>query len=273
MIHLITKEIATMHIWKTLLATTAVLGCTQIAKADLTINGETGLFLNPTAAIVQKDKPQIQANYFDLGTHYEDKFYGIYGAMQAADKLEISAGIDKFDSSNKYPTAWDRNGFDVGAKYQLFTQQAKGFSLAIGGGYDRGLIDNIRVYAAASKSFNSSSKRAPIIGTLGVRWDRYTDFSVSESDDHSSKISAFAGAEVPLTRDGALSLIGEIQTKNVGGSLTASSDAQFPYSLGLRYHPRNQAFSLGAGIARQGLNTPIESQPRFFVQAGYTFGK
>ena len=262
-----------MHIWKTLLATTAVLGCTQIAKADLTINGETGLFLNPTAAIAQKDKPQIQANYFDLGTHYEDKFYGIYGAMQAADKLEVSAGIDKFDSSSEYPTAWDRNGFDIGAKYQLFTEQEKGFSLAVGGGFDRGLLDNIRMYAAASKSFGSKNKRAPIIGTLGVRWDRYTDFSVSDSDDHSSKASVFAGVEVPLTRDGDLGLIGEIQSKNVSGSLTASSDAQFPYSLGLRYHPRNHAFSIGAGIARQGLNTPIESQPRFFVQAGYTFGK
>jgi hypothetical protein len=263
-----------MHIWKTLLATTAILGCTQIAKADLTINGETGLFLNPTAAIAQKGKPQIQANYFDLGTDYKDKFYGIYGAMQAADKLEISAGIDKFASSSKYPTAWDRSGFDIGAKYQLFTEQEKGFSLAVGGGFDRGLIDNIRVYAAASKSFNGNSKRAPITGTLGVRWDRYTDFSSSGGpDEHSSKASIFAGVEVPLTRDGALGLIGEIQTKNVGGSLIANSDAKSPYSLGLRYHPRNQAFSIGAGIARQGLNTPIESQPRFFVQAGYTFGK
>lgn len=263
-----------MHIWKTLLATTAVLGCTQIAKADLTISGETGLFLNPTAAIVHKDKPQIQANYFDLGTDYKDKIYGIYGAVQAADKLEVSGGIDKFASSGQYPTAWDRSGFDIGAKYQLFNQQEKGFSLAVGGGYDRGLIDNIRVYAAASKAFNGSSERAPIIGTLGARWDRFTDFSSSGGpDNHSSKASVFAGVEIPITRDGALNLIGEIQSKNVGGSLTASSNAQFPYSLGLRYHPRNQAFSIGAGIARQGLNTPIESQPRFFVQAGYTFGK
>jgi hypothetical protein len=145
--------------------------------------------------------------------------------------------------------------------------------LAVGGGYDRGLIDNIRVYAAASKSFNGSSKRAPIIGTLGVRWDRYTDFSSSGPDEKTSKASAFAGVEVPLTRDGALSLIGELQSKNIGDPLTASSDAKFPYSLGLRYHPRNQAFSIGAGVARQGLNTPYESQPRFFVQAGYTFGK
>jgi hypothetical protein len=108
---------------------------------------------------------------------------------------------------------------------------------------------------------------------LGVRWDRYTDFSSSGPDEKTSKASAFAGVEVPLTRDGALSLIGELQSKNIGDPLTASSDAKFPYSLGLRYHPRNQAFSIGAGVARQGLNTPYESQPRFFVQAGYTFGK
>jgi hypothetical protein len=263
-----------MYIWETILATTTILACTQIAKADLTINGETGLFLNPTAAIAQKGKPQIQANYFDLGTDYEDKFYGVYGAMQVADKLEVSAGIDKFASSGGYPTAWDRTGFDIGAKYQLFNDYKNGVSLAVGGGFDRGLIDNIRVYAAASKSFRDSDKHAPILGTLGVRWDRFTDFSSSGGpDEHTSKASVFAGVEIPLTRDGTLGLIGEIQTKNVGDPLTASSDARFPYSLGLRYHPRKQAFSVGAGIARQGLNTPFESQPRFFVQVGYTFGK
>jgi hypothetical protein len=37
--------------------------------------------------------------------------------------LEVSGGIDKFASRGGIPTAWDRSGFDIGAKYQLFNQQ------------------------------------------------------------------------------------------------------------------------------------------------------
>lgn len=254
--------------WKAVIATAAILGCTQMARADLNINGETGLFLNPTAAVVQKDRPQIQGNYYDLGSDYKDEFFGLYGAISPANKLEISAGIDRFNSSGSIPTSWDRNGFDVGAKYQLFTQQQKGFSLAVGAGYDRGLLNNIRVYAAASKAFNGSNRRAPVIGTLGVRWDRFDDVGLPDS---SSQASVYAGLEVPVVSSGELSAIGEIQSKNTDG--TFGPDEKFAYAVGLRYHPKSQAFSISAGVARQGINTPWENNSRLFVQVGYTFGK
>ncbi|MEO6909260.1 MAG: hypothetical protein ABI210_15370, partial [Abditibacteriaceae bacterium] len=56
------------HTWKAALAVAAVamIGTAGAARADLNISGETGLILNPTAEIVQKGHPQIQANYYGI---------------------------------------------------------------------------------------------------------------------------------------------------------------------------------------------------------------
>jgi hypothetical protein len=249
------------HTWKVAVAAAALVGTASIAKADLNLSGETGLILNPTAQIVQKGHPQIQANYYDFSSEYKDKIYGLYGAIQAADKLEISAGVDKFHSIDDY----ERSGFALGAKYQLLKQSDKGFDLAVGAGYDGGLQRNYHVYAAATKAFGSNSNRAPIEGTLGVRWDRFT---LGGDSDHNSKTSVYAGVQVPVTRKGELSLIGEAQSKNID-----EDAAKIPYALGVRYHPVNQSFSVSAGIQRQGFDTPYENSAKLFVQVGYTFGK
>jgi hypothetical protein len=257
------------HTWKAVLAvaTVAILGIAGAARADLNINGETGLILNPTAEIVQKGHPQIQANYYHMDGGYNDKFYGLYGAIQASDNLEVSAGIDKFKSDYE---PWDRSGFDVGVKYQLLKQSEKGFDLAIGAGYDRGLNNNTRVYAAATKAFGNANNRAPIKGTVGVRWDRVVNFDEG-FNYHSSQVSAFAGVEVPVIRNGELSLIGEIQSKNINDDFYYN--AKFPYAIGLRYSPHDQAFSVTSGLQRQGIETPFSNGSEFFVQVGYTFGK
>jgi len=255
---------------KAAISTIAIIGATNIARADLNINGETGLILNPTAEIVQKGHPQIQGNYSYLGSKFHDEFYGIYGAIQATDKLEISGGIDRYKSNYR---SWDRSGFDVGAKYQLLTQREKGFDVAVGAGYDRGLNDNFRAYAVATKSFNHTAHRAPVKATLGMHWDRFTDFANAPyPTTHSSQLSVFAGLEVPVVRSGDLNLIGEIQSKNVDDAF--SENTKPPYAIGLRYHPHNQAFSVTAGAQRQGVNSAFDpGAPRFFAQIGYTFGK
>lgn len=250
--------------WKVAVAAVALIGTASVARADLNISGETGLILNPTAEIVQKGHPQIQANYYDLGSEWNEKTYGLYGAIQVADKLEVNGGIGKYDSDYD---PWDRSGVAIGAKYQLLNQSEKGFDLAVGAGYNGALQKNTHVYAAATKAFGSSANRAPIVGTLGVRWDRFDD----GDDDTSSKASVYAGVQVPVIRSGELSVIGEIQSKNLSSSYV--DNAKFPYAIGLRYHPQNQAFSITAGVQRQGIASPWESGSKLFVQAGYTFGK
>lgn len=250
--------------WKAVFAAAALLGATQAARADLNMSGATGLILNPTAQIVAKDQPQIQANYYDSGSDWDDKYYGIFGAVQAADKLEINGGLSKYRSDDEI---WNRSGFAIGAKYQLFNEEQKGFALAVGAGHNRAIGRNTHAYIAATKAFGAPN-RASITGTVGARWDRF-DF---ESDGESSKASVFAGVQIPVTRNGELSLIGEVQSKNVDSDF-AGDEAKIPYALGVRYQPRGQAFSVSAGIQRLGINTPYERKAKLFVQANYTFGK
>lgn len=259
------------HTVKVVLAA-SVLCSVSVAKADLNINGATGLFLNPTAEVVQKGQPQIQANYYDFGTDYDDSLYGVYGALAANEKWEINGGINRFDVGKSNWSDWDRNGFALGTKFQLLNKAEKSLKVAIGAGYDRALLSNKYAYIAATKNFKAdSSQRAGIVGTLGLRYDRFTDISQSGPDEASSRVSAFAGVEVPVVKNGDLRLIGEIGSKNTDG--TFGPNPKFPYAVGLRYSPQNKAYSVSAGVMRQGINTPHESRPRLFVQAGYTFGK
>jgi hypothetical protein len=252
------------HSWKAVLTAAVMLGTAQVANADLNISGATGLILNPTAQIVAKGQPEIQANYYDFGSDWDDKHYGVFGAIQAADKLEINGGVSKYRSDDEI---WDRSGIAIGAKYQLFNEEQKGFALAIGAGHNRAFGRNTNAYIAATKAFGSS-ERASVIGTIGARWDRF-DFDI---DGKSSKASVFAGVQVPITRNGELSVIGEVQSKNLDNDFSGD-EAKIPYALGVRYQPNGQPFSVSAGIQRHGVNTPFERKATLFVRANYAFGK
>lgn len=250
--------------WKAVFAAVALLGVTQAANADLNINGETGLILNPTAQIAQKGQVRLQANYYDAGSVWDDKNYGVFGAISPADKLEVSGGISKYRSDDP---DWNRSSFAIGAKYQLLSQQDKGIDLAVGAGYNGALARNVHAYVAATRSLGVPG-RTLIVGTIGARWDRFNDQAGSKS----SKASLFAGVQVPITLGGDVSLIGEVQSKNIGSGFSLE-DSKIPYSLGLRYQPAGQALSVTAGLQRHGLNSPWENSSKLFAQVGYTFGK
>ena len=50
------------HTWKAALAvaTVAMIGTAGAAKADLTLDGQTGLFANPTAEVLKKGASEVQ---------------------------------------------------------------------------------------------------------------------------------------------------------------------------------------------------------------------
>lgn len=250
--------------WKAALAAVALLGACQSAKADLNINGETGLILNPTAQIPAKGQVRLQANYYDSGSDWNDKYYGVFGAISPADKWEVSGGVSKYRSDD---TDWNRSSIAVGAKYQLMSQADKGLDVAIGAGYNGALARNIHAYVAATRSLGVPG-RTIVTGTIGARWDRFDDHVGSKS----SKASLFAGVEVPVTLGGDVSLIGEVQSKNISSGFSLES-GKIPYSLGVRYRPGGQPFSVTAGLQRHGINTPWEDSSKLFVQAGFTFGR
>jgi hypothetical protein len=262
------KIMSAKYTLKALAAFATLLGTALTAQADLDINGATGLILNPSANIVEKGQPVVQASYYDFGTLENDKYYGVFGAVGVSDKLEINGGLNRYRTDFD---AWQRNDFAIGAKYQLLSDAEKGLNVAVGAGTNRGMQRNVHAYVAATKALGNRENRAPITGTVGLRWDRFQ----ADDDFRSSKASVFAGLEVPLTRQGEWSVLGEIQSNNYENTDPAYTDrVKFPYSIGVRYRPNNQPFSITAGVQRQGILTAYgETKPKLFVQAAYRFGK
>jgi len=251
------------HTWKAALAvaTVAMIGTAGAARADLTVDGATGLFSNPTAEIVSKSGPEISAQYLrQSDSGYHDNTLSIHGAIQAADKLELDAGYEHDNDNYNGPG----NFWHIGGKYQLMNQREKGFDLAIGGDYGRYTeahdyhANYYFAYLAATKAFANSNSRAPIKGTLGLRWDKLTD----NEDTNSSKTSVYGGVEVPVTSTGEISLIGELGSKRY-------DDNDAVWDIGVRYHPHNSGLSLGAGVG----NPWGFTGTTLFAQVGYQFGK
>ncbi|HEX9998048.1 MAG TPA: hypothetical protein VGB45_12970 [Abditibacterium sp.] len=238
--------------FKVALAALALAGISQSARADLTINGEVGLPLNPTAQIPQEGGARIQGNYFDLGGNAD--LYGIAAAARVGTTLEVNGGINRFKFGGGSET-----GFNLGAKY-LFAREgdAEGVRLAVGAGLtevDNG--DNQRIYAVATKYLGAlSGEKVPVTAHLGLRYDR---FKVIDSN----KASIFAGVEVPLTSTGDVQVVGEIGSKSIDGG-------RVPYSASVRYRAKAQPFGASIGVSRSSFSGG--SSPKLFAQLGYTFG-
>ena len=165
------------------------------------------------------------------------------------ERIEISGGVERVDGGNS------ETGIALGAKYLISRESEKpGVRLAAGLGYSKVLAENYHGYFVASKYLGQLREgRTPITGHLGLRYDHFSDFNDSD------KVSVYGGVEVPFTREGDFSFVGELQSKNVDGGDT-------PYSASLRYRPVGKGYSASVGFQRLGF-----ADSGFFVQAGYTF--
>lgn len=246
---------------KAALAATLVMGTAQAAHADLTLNGAVGLPLNPTAQVPNLNGVRVQADYFDMKTAGANfKFYGLHAAGSPAENVEINGGVERL--RDPVGAGIGKTGIAIGAKY-LFTRETDpaGVRIAAGAGYSNALLRNAHGYVVASKYLGAiTGERQPVIGHLGVRYDRFT---IPGGGGRSNRASVYAGAEVPVTPNGAFSVLGEVQSKNndFGG-------AKVPFSAAVRFRPVGQGFSVTVGVARQGL---INTGGKMFAQLGYTF--
>jgi hypothetical protein len=281
----------------------------------LTLNGVVGLPLNPTANIPNQKSYRLQADYFELGDLNVDnnfydssfnngtfgrdfadtKFYGVHIAGRPFKApIELSGGIEKlrargntldgpFNDNNFEFEDLDTTSFAVGAKWQFYRNAAHSTAVAVGAGYSRALFHNYNAYLVGSKVLNAG--RRSISAHLGVRYDHFKvegeDFipgpPAYRFEDSSSKVSIYAGAEVPIDRRGRFSFVGEVASKNGSdfnfGKFTfpdaAVDDAhlrpKFPYSASIRY--ANNGLAASIGVMRQGIAT----DSGLFVQIGKTF--
>lgn len=250
------------NVCKVAVATIALAGMSGAAHADLNAQGEVGLPLNPTAQIPQAGGFRLQGNYYD-NQFAGDKIslYSLSGAIRAGQTtpLEISANVNRSNGNASQKST----NFGVGAKY-LFSRETDplGVRTAAGIGYNEfDILKNYHAYLVASKSFGNvvpGAGAASITGHLGVRYDRYQALGIT-----SNRPSIYAGAEVPLTRTGEFQVLGEIGSKVVSGGGS-------PYSIGVRFRPRQQPFGATVGLQRLGT---FDSKGRLFAQVGYTFGR
>lgn len=231
---------------KVLLVTTMVLGPAASARADLTLSGASGMFLNPDARINSGLVPQVQVNYNDLEG---GESYGIYGSMSVDQRTEVGIGAGHLSDGDK------NSGLAANMKQRLLGVPGAGTQLAYGLGYDGIHFNNLYGYVAVTQDFGSKIGGHNVAATLGLRWDRFG----KEID--STKTSVYGGVDVGL--NDKLHVIGELQGRNT--RLHSAS----PYALGVRYAPA-RGLTLGAGIQRTGWNG---SSGRFFLQAGYKFGR
>jgi hypothetical protein len=163
----------------------------------------------------------LQGNYYDFGENsgISTKLYGITaaGRVGAASTLEVNGGIFRYEADvsgplEEFGDGGKETGFGIGAKYLISRESdPEGVRLAVGAGYfDVSGLNNQRVYGVATKYFGTvTGERVPITGHLGVRYDRYDLDGFGDS----SKLSLFAGAEVPITGDGQFQAVGELGSK------------------------------------------------------------
>jgi hypothetical protein len=243
-----------------------------------TINGAVGLPLNPTAQTPAKGAIRVQANYYRLwkdstaGVDSRSSLYGVYAVGGVTDRLEVSAGLEKNDTNsdaNAIEDILDHSGVALGVKYLVGKQNnPNDVRFAVGAGYSRALYKNMHVYGVASKAFGTGKR--VITGHLGLRWDRFkvdNNAGAVTIDDKSSKVSAFAGLEVPIDSRGRFTLVGELQSKNADDDFGGAA----PYSLSVRYQSDN-GFSASVGVMRQGVLSDFVDKDRgLFAQVGKTF--
>ncbi len=214
---------------------------TQVANDEFTpkslnINGEVGLPLNPTAQLPDDGEIRVQGNYYDIGkvknpvdfevseasvsalvelepgldsdeNIADYKYYGLFGAGRAGERLEISGGVAKLRANGgllfsifepfggggeeeislqkieipdsgvgtfvtvDYPDL-NKTGFALGAKYLIKPAvNADDFAVAAGIGLNTALADNVHAYLVASKGLTNGNRA--IKAHIGVRYDRF----------------------------------------------------------------------------------------------------
>lgn len=231
-------------VWKIAVAV-AVLGSSAGAAKAASLNGPTGVFLNPTAGIAKKGAPDVAVDYLRYSKDgVRLNRVGVAGVVGITEKAEISGSFHRYSGDAKF------NEWTVGAKYQVLSKQS-GLAVAVGADYlkaTNGGDHRTDAYVVATQPIKTSANRAPIVGSLGLRYNDY--------GNGGDKADVFGSLIIPITRSGELNLCGELGSKR---SATGESE----YALGLHYAPKGASYTVAAGVARD----------IFVVQVGYQFGK
>lgn len=252
----------------------AQMNFTSSSHGNLTLEGPTGMFLNPTSAILKKNEFILQYcaailkfNNASLIDHYAIASYGV------TDWLELGATgrIWDMDSSPNYRGSQSGGGPFARVRLLKEGKLIPEFSMGAVSVHGDPIVRKNTLFFAASKGLGLKERNLPVDLRLhaGVRqfWfgqgegalrpQRFygltQDVGGSGINDH----VAYFGGEISLPKN--LYLVSEVSTQPTGATRT-------PYSAGIQLRTPD-----GYGFSLAGIQTGNQAYPGIMIGIGINF--
>jgi len=225
----------------TVLMTIALVGTAraetgyEAGRGLITLEGPSGMFINPTSATLPENAATLQYCVFFPENRTDVVGHGLMGAYGVTDELEIG-GIGNYVDRNS------ASGLSAGGpivRYRLLKDEEMVPQLSIGG-YSRFGDDELDKYAV----FVAAYKRVPVqedgfirsIGFHGGIRNLWVDDDVNPDD---TTLAGYGGGEIQMPL--RVYAVGEVTTKD------SDFNAHVPYAFGLQWRAPGVAMS-AAGI-------------------------
>jgi hypothetical protein len=247
---------------------------TTSSHGNLTLEGPTGMFLNPTSTVLKKNELIIQYcaailkfNNSSLIDHYTIASYGI------TDWLELGATGRLWDMNSGPTYHGSQTGGGPFARLRILKEEKLLPEFSVGAVSVQGdpLVRKDTIFFAASKGMRLKERNLPFDLRLhaGIRqfWfgqgegaNRPRQFYGLTQDVGGSGINdhvAYLGGEISLPK--SLYLVSEVSTQPTGATRT-------PYSVGLQFRS-----SEGYGFSLAGIQTGNQAYPGIMIGIGINF--
>lgn len=220
----------------------------------ITLEGPTGMFLNPTSGIMPAGALTLQScmTFKDNnGEHIEGN--GVLLVYGLTNWLEVGTfGLFVHDLPEAVLGTSHLEAGQINARARLMRDEGGMPEVSIGGLVQRGdnALEHESIYVAASKGY--SFGEAGFVN--GVRL--HTGFRQTWQELGDDISTGFFGLELALPRN--LFIVGEINTRD-------DSDIETPYSVGMQY--RGNGFGMSLALVQAG----GDSDPSAYVGIGVSY--
>jgi hypothetical protein len=242
-----------------MLATTAGLVFAQETQYEggrglLTLEGPTGMFINPTSATLPQDYGTLQYCIIFPNNENDVIGHGLLGSYGVTDDLELGAHgnyIDLRDASDEFVSGGPF------ARYRITRDEPGGIPQIGVGAYSRIIgddeLEKVGVFAAAYKRF--PIREDGFLRSVGIHLGAKNLWVDDEFNPDDTTASGYGGIEFqfPLR----LYAIGEVQTRD------DDFQEDTPYAFGLQWR------AAGIAMSAAGIQDGTFDEPSFFYGIGW----
>jgi hypothetical protein len=226
----------------------------ESGRGLLTLEGPSGLFINPTSATLPKDFGTLQYCVLFPENETDVVGHGLMASYGFTDALEVGAAgnyIDLRDAGDELASGGPL------ARYRLTKDQPGGMPQISVGAYSRIIGDDELEKVGA---FVAAYKRLPIsddgvVRAVGFHVGAKNLWVDDEFNPDDETASAYAGAELQLPL--RIYVIGEIQTRD------DDFQEETPYAFGVQWR------ASGIAMSAAGIQNGTFDEPSFFYGIGW----